>query len=207
MKKLAVYSRVSTDRQAKGLEAQQRALDDWLKYKQIPADQIVRFADEDQSGAKRSRPGFDQMMQAVRAGEIATVLVYSYSRFGRNALHLIETVDEFGRLGVAFISISENVDTTTPGGRLIFTIFAGLAQFEREQLVERVKTGLKNARAKGRIGGRKKKRNDQDILDLHAAGASVQEIARRLGLSRGAVYRGLWDAGRLQAPPTVRKPA
>jgi len=172
--KVALYSRTSTDKQDTGLEAQQRALHDWLKYKGVT--DYVEFSDAGVSGTKRSRPGFDRMMVAARAGEINTVLVYSYSRFARNTRHLLESLDEFDKLGIAFVSLRENTDTTTPGGRLVFTIFAGFAQFEREQIVERVNNGLKNARAKGKQLGRRKERDDEELRALHAAGRSFDEI-------------------------------
>jgi DNA invertase Pin-like site-specific DNA recombinase len=203
--KVALYSRTSTDKQDTGLEAQQRALHDWLKYKGIT--DYLEFSDAGVSGKLRSRPGFDRMMAAARAGEIGTILVYSYSRFARNTRHLLESVEEFDKLGIAFVSLRENVDTTTASGRLVFTIFAGLAQYERELIVERVNNGLKNAREKGIRFGRplgggrplgkgpaKPPRPDQAILELHRAGEKPRAIAAKLGISRGAVLRALKTA-------------
>lgn len=190
-KKLAIYSRTSTDKQEKGLESQQRALHDYLTYKKIPPDQVLEFSDDGVSGMKRSRPGFDKMMEAVRGGAVHTVLVYSFSRFARSTKHLIDAVDEFRELGVDFVSLTEQVDTSTAVGKFLFTIFAALAQFERDQTVDRVKNGLKNARAKGKILGRRKdpKRDDARILAELKKNPCVAEVAKLLGVSRAMVYR------------------
>lgn len=189
MRKLAIYSRTSTDHQGKGLEAQQRALHDYLKYKGV--SDYLEFSDDGVSGAKKSRPGFDKLMAAVRAGQVETVLVYSFSRFARNTKHLLDSLEEFDKLKVAFVSLSENIDTTTPGGRLVFTIFAALAQFEREQIVERVKNGLRNARAKGKILGRRRIDNSkiQHARELASTHATAKQIACATGLSVRTVYR------------------
>ena len=190
---LAVYSRVSTDKQEKGLEAQQRALREYVDY--VKAEGVLHFSDEAISGMKRSRPGFDLMMKAVREGRVHTVIVYSFSRFARNTRHLIESLEEFNQRKVAFVSLSEKIDTSGPMGKFLFTIFAGLAQFERDTLAERTKLGLKNARAKGVVLGRRKKdRNEAQILQLVADGVPVLEVARTLGVSRGAVYRTIRGA-------------
>lgn len=192
-KKLALYARTSTDKQEKGLEAQQRALHEYLEYKKI--SEKLEFFDDGISGSmKKQRPGYDALWKAIRAGEVHTVLVYSFSRFARSTKELIDALDVFEKSEIAFISLSENIDTRTPGGRLVFTIFAGLAQFEREQIVERVKNGLKNARAKGKVLGRPKLREDEPIMDLLQKKLSVKKIAETLGVSRAAVYRAMKSA-------------
>lgn len=189
--KLALYARTSTDDQKTGLEAQERALREYLTYRKIPAESVLEFRDDGVSGTKRSRPGFDRMMAAVRSGEVKTVLVYSFSRFARNTRHLLDALEEFGERGVSFISLSEQIDTSSSVGKFLFTIFAALAQFERDQTAERVKNGLKNARAKGKRLGAPKRIKDEDIRKLKASGWLIPQIVRELGVSRRSVYRAL----------------
>lgn len=186
---LAIYSRTSTDKQDTGLEAQQRTLREWCKAN--GHTHYLEFSDAGVSGMKSSRPEFNRMMEKVRAGQIKTVLVYSFSRFARSTKHLIDSLEEFNRLGVAFISKTEALDTSSPLGKAMFTIIAALAQLERDLTAERVRNGLRNAVAKGKILGRPKERKDGPILKLHREGLEGKEIAARLGISRFKVYRAL----------------
>jgi DNA invertase Pin-like site-specific DNA recombinase len=179
---IAVYIRVSTDTQKTGLEAQQRALQEYLHGKEH-----VLFSDEGISGAKSSRPGLDSMMDAVRAGKFQTVLVYSFSRFARSTQHLLSAMEEFNRLEVSFVSLSENIDTATPMGRAVFTIIAALSELERELISERVKNGLKNARAKGKRIGRVKTRPSELIQALRQQGLSYRAIAKIAKVSPASV--------------------
>jgi DNA invertase Pin-like site-specific DNA recombinase len=188
-KLLATYGRTSTDKQDTGLEAQQRTLREWCKAN--GHENYLEFADAGVSGMKSSRPEFDKMMAKVRAGEIGTVLVYSFSRFARSTKHLIDSLEEFNRLGVSFISKTEQIDTSTPIGKAMFTIISAIAQLERDLTAERVRNGLRNARAKGKVLGRPKAREDAPILELHRAGLKVAEIASRLKITRQSVYRAL----------------
>lgn len=186
-KKLSLYGRVSTLRQETGLEAQQRALREYQVYKKIPDSDVLEFSDEITGTGKKARPGFEAMMAKVRAGEVHTVLVYSYSRFARNTKQLIDALEEFEKLGVDFVSISEGVDTTTPVGRLMFRFFASLAEFERDQVSERTKLGLKNAVAKGKILGTPDRLNDALVLELHAEGLRYPEIKARTALDLASI--------------------
>lgn len=189
MKKLAIYSRTSTDKQDKGLEAQQRTLREWCKLN--GHKKYLEFADAAISGMKASRPEFDQMMNLVRNGEIGTVLVYSFSRFARSTKHLIDSLEEFNRLGVAFISKTEQIDTSTPIGKAMFTIISAIAQLERDLTAERVRNGLRNARAKGKILGTPKRISDKKIRAYREAGMEIPAIMEKLGVSRASVYRAL----------------
>lgn len=120
MGKVALYCRVSTDRQGNGLEAQRRALEGHCKANGI-MDYVI-FQDENVSGAKASRPALDHLMEAVRQREIAAVIVYSFSRFARSTHHLLAALEEFNQQQVAFISVTENVDTSSAVGKALFTI-------------------------------------------------------------------------------------
>lgn len=188
-KRLALYVRTSTDKQEKGLEAQVRTLKGHCEREGIVDFEV--FSDDGISGTKDSRPELDRMLKEVRAGRISGVLVYSFSRFARSTRFLVNAVEEFRRLNVEFISYTEKVDTTTPAGKLFFTLIAAMAQFERDVTADRVRNGLKNAVAKGKVLGRPKKRQDGPIMALLSSGKKPDEVALELGISRGAVYRAL----------------
>lgn len=191
MKKLAIYSRTSTDKQDKGLQAQERALRDWAKANRHRG--YLEFADAGISGTKSSRPELDRMMDAARRGEIHTVLVYSFSRFARSTKHLLLALEEFRKLGVAFISKTEAIDTSTPMGEAMFTIIAAISKLERDLTAERVKNGLRNAVAKGKKLGRPKTAGKKAtaVRRLRLSGAAPETIAAQLGVSRASVYRML----------------
>ena len=120
MNKWALYARTSTSRQEKGLESQIRALKSFCEQKGI-ADFDV-FSDEGVSGAKSSRPGLDQVMQLIRQGKYTGLIVFSFSRFARSTKHLLEALDEFQKLNVGFVSISESIDTSSAIGQALFTL-------------------------------------------------------------------------------------
>lgn len=185
----ALYARTSTDKQEKGLEAQERALLEYCHLKQISDHES--YSDEAFSGKLSSRPEFNRMLKAVRDGRIHTVVVYSFSRFARSTSQLLDSLEEFEKRNVRFISLTENIDTDSPYGKFMFTIFAAIAQLEREITVERVKNGLRNARAKGKILGTPKKIPDREIFLLHAQGVEVTQIMEKFGCSRASVYRAI----------------
>lgn len=172
----ALYCRTSTNLQSTGLEAQTLALKTYCQARGI--QKYAVYADEGISGTKASRPELDRLMDAVVSGHVSSVVVYSFSRFARSVTHLLEGLQKFDEFGVSFISISENLDTQTSTGRFVFTILAALSSLEREILVERVKTGLINARSKGKVLGRKRTRPGDLILSLREKGFSYRQIAK-----------------------------
>jgi DNA invertase Pin-like site-specific DNA recombinase len=135
------YARVSTDDQK--LEAQIDALEG-AGAERIFADKIT--------GSKRERPQLDQMIDQLRAGDV--VIVTKYDRLARSLRDLLDIVEAIGSRGAGFRSMAEDIDTTTPAGRLVFHVFASIAQFERERISERTREGLQAARKRGRVGGR-----------------------------------------------------
>ena len=174
------YARVSTDDQ--NLDAQTDAL--------TVAGAGKIFA-EKISGAKRGRPELDRMLDQLRDGDVVTVT--KYDRLARSLKDLLEIVESIGKRGAGFRSLAEDIDTTTPAGRLVFHVFASIAQFERERISERTKEGLASARKRGRIGGRppalsavQKDEVQRMRDDEHRA---VPEIARLFKVSERTVRR------------------
>jgi DNA invertase Pin-like site-specific DNA recombinase len=143
------------------------------------------------SGARAERPGLTAALEACRPGD--TLVVWKLDRLGRSLSHLVETVRDLGAQGVGFTSLQEQLDTTTAGGKLIFHIFAALAEFERDLIRERTNAGLAAARARGRKGGRPKgvdQKKQQAALALkHEARHSVREICDIVGISRNTYYK------------------
>jgi len=180
---VALYQRVST--QDQNLESQNRALIEWCTKQGIFNYEI--FSDHGISGAKESRPALNQLMERAEKGEIEQVIVFSFSRFARSVSHLLKALQKFKDKGIRFHSITEALDTNSPMGMALFTILGALAQLERELIRERVIAGLKNARAKGKIIGRVRKRNDVLIQSLLKAGLSFRDVARISKCSHGSV--------------------
>ena len=135
------YARVSTDDQK--LEAQTAALTE-AGAERVFADKIT--------GSARSRPQLDQMLDHLREGDV--VVVTKYDRLARSLRDLLDIVESIAARGAGFRSLAEDIDTTTPAGRLVFHVFASIAQFERERISERTREGLQAARKRGRVGGR-----------------------------------------------------
>ena len=176
------YARVSTDEQDEALQV--RALE--------AAGIDALYIDHGVSGAKTSRPRLDTMLEQVTAGD--TIVVYSLSRLSRGMAHLLELADRFERDGIALVSLTEQIDTTTAMGTFTFRLLAALAAMERDLLIERTQAGLAAARAKGRYGGRPaaltadQKRHARLLA---AGGVRAEEIAASLKVSRATVYRAL----------------
>ncbi len=145
------------------------------------------FSDEGISGTKSSRPGLDRLMAAVENDEISSVVVYSFSRFARSTTHLLNALQVFKRKGVHFVSLTEKIDTNSAVGVAIFSILAAISQLERDLVADRVKIGLANARAKGRLTGRKKMRDSDLIGKLLKAGMSYRNISIVAKCSHGSV--------------------
>ncbi|MGX4864207.1 recombinase family protein [Escherichia coli] len=154
-----------------------------------------RFFEDTASGAKADRPGLADALAYLRDGDV--LVVWRLDRLGRSLPHLIETVGKLEARGVGFRSLTENIDTTTPGGRLIFHVFGALGQFERDLIRERTKAGLTAAAARGRKGGRKPVVTAdklQRARELVANGLNVREAAARLKVGKTALYAALQAA-------------
>lgn len=185
MKKTALYARVSTMDQSTGLESQVRVLKSYCEHNQI--EHVEFFTDEGISGTKASRPSLDRLMAAVENDEISSVVVYSFSRFARSTTHLLNALQSFKRKGVHFVSLTEKIDTNSAVGVAIFSILAAISQLERDLVADRVRIGLANARAKGKLIGRKKMRDSDLIRKLLKAGMSYRNISMVAKCSHGSV--------------------
>ena len=177
------YARVSTQQQT--LALQQDAL------KQAACDRL--FTDT-LSGAKAERPGLAEALDFLRAGD--TLVVWRLDRLGRSLPHLIATVTALAERGIGFKSLTEQIDTTTPNGKLVFHVFGALAEFERDLIRERTQAGLRAARARGRVGGRPKSLADAKKLSMLQAlyddpKNAIDDICRTLGISRTTLYRNV----------------
>ena len=184
-KKIFCYLRVSTTEQIGGMESQERVLR--LYCEQNNLKNVEFFSDHGISGTKSSRPALDKMMAAVENGEASAVVVYSFSRFARSTTHLLNALTRFKATGTAFVSLTEKIDTNSPVGIAIFSILASVSQLERDLIADRVKCGLANARAKGRLIGRKKERDSDLIRKLIKSGLTYRAVSRIAACSHGSV--------------------
>ena len=174
------YARVSTDDQ--NLDLQHDEL------KRVGCENIYS---ELISSTKAERPQLQACLKALRHDDV--LVIWRLDRLGRNLKELIELVNELEKKGCGLVSLKESIDTTTPTGRLVFHIFASLAQFERELIQERTKAGIQSARERGKVGGRPSKLTLADKTMIQALmthqETNVKELALRFGVSRATLYR------------------
>lgn len=152
-----------------------------------------RIFEETASGVKRDRPELKAALDFIRAGD--TLVVWKLDRLARSTRQLLETVEDLQRRGVGFKAVTQSIDTTSAGGRLIFTVFGAIAEFERGIIGERTRAGLDAARSRGHKGGRPRSLSDKDLKQAHAlladAEITVEDVARRLGVGPSTLYRYL----------------
>lgn len=175
------YARVSTEQQ--NLD---RQLDMLNRYG------VDTIYNEKMTGTKRDRPELNKLLDRMTEGD--TVVIESLSRLGRSTKDLIALVELFNQRGVHLVSLKESIDTSTPAGKLLFTLMSAIAQFERDVIAERTQEGLYAARARGRVGGRPKtdaKRVKQAVKLYHAGQHSVKEIEELTGVKKATLYRNL----------------
>jgi DNA invertase Pin-like site-specific DNA recombinase len=150
------------------------------------------YIDQGVSGSKESRPALNDLMADAQRRKFDAVLVWKIDRFGRSLKHLVNSLAELGALGVAFVSFGDNLDLSTPSGRLMFQIIGAMAEFERALIQERVRAGLRNARAKGKHLGRPRVVVDAlKIASLRAQGRSWAEIVAEVGVGKGTAQRAV----------------
>ena len=187
-KRVAIYVRVSTKDQSVGMQ-----LNDLERYSKERGLNIFKvYEDNGVSGTKETRPALGQLMDDARKRKFDIVLVWRFDRFARSTKHLVNALYEFRNLGIDFISYQENIDTSSPLGEAIFTIISAMSKLERDIIAERVKGGLRKARANGKRLGRPKNEVDTDkVIEYRKQNKSIRQIAAELNLSKGAVQRAL----------------
>ena len=198
----AIYARVSTAN-GQNPEVQSREL---REYCQRRGWEIVgEYVDAGVSGARDSRPQLNRLLADAHRRRFDVVTVHRFDRFARSVSHLLRALENFKALGIEFVSLSEQVDTSTPTGKMVFTVLGAVAELERSLIAERVKAGLRNARAKGKKLGRPRVAVDAArIARLRRAGASWSAICRELGISKGTAQRAIQS---LPKNPTARPSA
>lgn len=188
--KVAVYARVSTASGGQNPEVQLRELREYCKHRKWPI--VAEYLDRGVSGAKDSRPQLDAMMADARRGKFDSVLVWKFDRFARSVSHLLRALEEFRSLNVEFISLTEGIDTSTPMGKMIFTVLGAVAELERSLIVERVRAGLRAAKARGVKVGRPRANVDlKKAARLIKGGQSLRKTAAQLGISPAYLSKNL----------------
>ena len=169
---------------------------DQKPHLQLDALQAVgceRIFEETATGAKRERPELQAALDFMRSGD--TLVIWKLDRLARSTHQLLETVEKLSQRGIGLKTLTQDIDTTTAGGRLIFTVFGAIAEFEREIIRERTCAGLDAARARGRKGGRPRVLSEKDLKEARALltdpDITVEDVARRLGVGSSTLYRYL----------------
>jgi DNA invertase Pin-like site-specific DNA recombinase len=194
--KIAIYARVSTSN-GQNPETQLRELRDYCARRN--SDLPREYVDVGISGVKEKRPELDRLLLDAHHRRFDAVVVWRFDRFARSVSHLLRALENFRSLGIEFVSLSEQVDTSTPTGKMVFTVLGAVAELERNLIVERVKAGIRNAQAKGKKLGRPRKvPNPEIIAKLRAQGASWRSVGSTLGISAATAYssakKGVWKS-------------
>ena len=201
MKRAALYARVSTQN-GQNPEMQLRELREYCERRgwEIAGE----YVDVGISGSKEKRPELDRLMSDAHRRQFDVLVVWKFDRFARSVSHLLRALENFQALGVEFVSLSEQMDTTTPAGKMIFTVLGAVGELERSLIVERVRAGIRNARAKGKRLGRPRKVMDTErIAHMRDQGISWRRIAGELGVGVATVHArhlGCSENGREKRP-------
>ena len=189
--RVALYARVSTKNLGQDPETQLSALREYSKARCFEV--FEEYVDVGISDSKEKRPALDQLMKDAKRRRFDTVLVARFDRFARSTKHLVLALEEFNALGVDFISLSESVDTSTPMGKMVFTVIGAVAQLERSLIKERVIMGLERAKKDGKRLGRPTgtNANIERIKRLRDQGMSLRNIASEVNVSKSTVSRSL----------------
>ncbi len=190
-KRVGLYMRVSTKEQSCEMQ-----LSDLERYSKERGFKIFKvYKDNGVSGTKDTRLGLGQLMDDAKKKKFDIVLVWRFDRFARSTKHLVSALYEFRNLNIDFISYQENIDTSSPLGEAIFTIISAMAKLERDIIAERVKGGLRKAKANGKCLGRPKSEVDTDkIVEYRKQKKSIRQIASEMNLSNNLVFRTLQKA-------------
>ena len=187
LKTVAIYARVSTDKQKVDTQLNELrqfvARSGWITHRE--------YIDQSFTGASTNRPAFLEMMEEARKRKFNVLVVWKLDRLSRSLKDLINTLDELGSLGIDFVSYDNNLDTSTPTGKLVFQIVGAVAEFEKDIIKERVIAGLANARLKGKRLGRPPVADElyEKAKELREQGLSFRKIGRQLGLDEGTIRK------------------
>ncbi len=186
--KAAIYARVSTANNGQDPTMQTRELREYCDRRGWTV--AGEYVDIGISGTKERRPELDRLLGEAHRRRFDAVVVWRFDRFARSVSHLLRALETFKSLGIEFVSLSEQVDTSTPTGKMVFTVLGAVAELEGSLIVERVRAGLRNARAKGKSLGRPRVAVDAArIAVLRSQGLSWAKIGERLRLGEGTVRR------------------
>ena len=202
----AIYARVSTLHNGQDPQLQTRELREYCEHRgwEIAGEYI----DEGWSGGKESRPELNRLMADAHRRRFDVVCVWKFDRFARSTSHLLRALENFKALGVEFCSYSEQLDTSTPAGKMVFTVLGAVAELERSLIAERVRAGLRNARAKGKRLGRPRVSVDASKIEtLRAGGASWSRVCTELNVTKGTAQRAYYALAAADCPRTVQVPS
>jgi DNA invertase Pin-like site-specific DNA recombinase len=187
--RVALYARVST-LNGQHPEMQLSELREYCSRRDWQI--IAEYVDEGISGSRERRPQLDRLMADAHRRKFDAVLVWKIDRFGRSLRHLVNALADLDAYGVAFVSLRDNIDLSTPSGRLMFQVIGAMSEFEKSLIQERVRAGLRNAVARGvRLGRPKRTVDATEIARLRASGASWREVAERMRIGVGTAVRAL----------------
>lgn len=184
--RVAIYCRVSTSDQSCELQRS-----DLLSFAKARGWEVVQVFEEKISGTHTKRPMLKTMLVAASQRKFDAVLVWKLDRFARSLRDLLLMLQTFDEIGITFISLRDNIDLTTSSGRLMMHLLGAFGEFEADLIRERVRAGIRNARAQGKKLGRPCCRNDRQIHALRSSGLSIRQIAASLGTTIGSVQRSL----------------
>jgi DNA invertase Pin-like site-specific DNA recombinase len=194
--KAAIYARVSTANNGQDPRVQTREIGEFCERRGWT---LTEYVDIGISGTKEKRPALDRLMADAHKRKFDVVVVWKFDRFARSVSHLLRALETFNALGIAFVSLSEQLDTSTPTGKMVFTVLGAVAELERSLVVERVKAGLRNARAKGKRLGRPSKSLDAArVAALRRQGASWRAISTQLDIGVATLHRAAGGRSKTQ---------
>ncbi|MBV6418860.1 MAG: Transposon Tn3 resolvase [Ignavibacteriaceae bacterium] len=185
MKRVIIYARVSTKEQNVDMQ-----LTDLRAYAKARKLNVVKEYVDYASGSRSDRENYKKLFDDVRKRKTDTALVWKFDRFARSTKELINALEEFNNLGVDFISYKENIDTSSPAGKILFTMISAFAEFERAIIRERVKAGMEKAKVRGAKIGRPKipPFTIQKVLEMEENGVNYREIIKKLKISKSTYY-------------------
>jgi len=188
----AIYARVSTSNNGQSPEMQLRELREFCERRGWSVAE--EYVDVGISGSKEDRAELNRLMADAHRRRFDAVVVWKFDRFARSVSHLLRALETFKALGIDFVSLSEQVDTSTPNGKMVFTVLGAVAELERSLIAERARAGIRNARAKGKRLGRPRIAVDASrIATLRAQGRSWSTVCREVGVSKGSAQRAFYS--------------